>query len=148
MVSGSSRTDHWSRRWRLRSGCAGDGAGSYSADPERWRATHLRLSRSDLSHHHDGDWFLYAEPSGWVEAGWMDAYCHGEPAASGKGLHAWRCPEDLAMVGIVAAPVSKYLRGYLAHLARVADVSGDRQGKRYRCRRHGGHRQYRQRGRS
>src|ERR1700761_8298161 len=115
MVSGSAWTDHGSCRGRLRSGCVGDGACRDSTDSECWCSASLRLSRSYLSHRYNGDRIFDAEPSGWLEAGRMVAYSDREQAASGKGLYAGRCTEDLAMVGIVAAPVPEYVGGHLAY---------------------------------
>ena len=89
--------------------------------------------------------FFMQNPPDGLEAGRLDAQRHANQTARGKGLHARRRAENLAMVGAVAAAVSEYLGRHLADLAGVADVSGDRQSQRDRRGRHGGHRQHRQR---
>ena len=105
---------------------------------ERWCLEHICLPRHRLFHRDNNFRLLYAESARRLEAGGLDADSEGNIGTRRPRLRFERGTEDLAVVGALAAVVSQYLRRHFGHLAGGTDFSGTNEGKRGRCRWHGG----------
>src|SRR6266566_3859284 len=131
MVPGSQGTDYRACR--------------YAADSERWGLEHIRLSRDRISNRDPRYRILYAESTRRLEAQGLDADSNRNFAPREPRFHAERGAQDLAVVGALAASLSKHVRRHFGHFAGGAPFSGTHQSKRdSRCQ-HGRIGEYRQR---